>query len=171
MTPAPRWLVWTSDRDIDGEPAYLVFAPRDLAQVRARRRRTIAAGVLIALVVAAAGTILLGLAAGLTAGLVLSAGAAVLTTDSTYGRATVRTTWTPLLADLDLARRRAPHLLPELHPLVWDVLTVRRPRLAGAPPVHTTFEHQMALRVVRRRLHDEVADQGVGPVDGLMNAA
>ncbi len=171
MTSAPRWLVWTHDRDIDGAPAYLVFAPRDTALVRARRRRTIVGGVLAALAVAAAGTVLLGVAVGLTAGTVLAAGAAVLTTDSTYGRATVRTVWTPLLADLDLARRRAPHLLAELHPLVWESLNAQGARPGAHRPARATFEHQMALRAARRRLHEEVASQGAGPVDDLMQAA
>ncbi|WP_251151376.1 hypothetical protein [Cellulosimicrobium sp. Marseille-Q4280] len=163
--PAPRWLVWTHDRDIDGQPAYLVFAPAHLADVRSRRRRTIAAGVGLAIFAAAVTAVLLGLAVGLTVGVVLAAAAAVLTTDSTYGRATVRITWTPLLDDLDLARRRAPHLLPELHTLAWDTLTGRRPNVAA------TVEHQGALSAVRSRLRNEVARQGESVVDGLMRAA
>jgi hypothetical protein len=171
MTPAPRWLVWTHDRDIDGAPAYLVFAPAEPHAVRIRRRRTIAAGAGLATVAAGVTSVLLGLAAGMTVGLVLAAGAVVLTPDSTYGRQTVRTTWTPLLADLDLARRRAPHLLAELHPLAWDALADQHPVAAGRTQVGATFERQMALRGARLRLHAEVQEQGDGVVDDLMRAA
>lgn len=171
MTPAPRWLVWTHDREIAGAPAYLVFAPAEPHAVRMRRRRTIATGAGLAIAAAGVAAVVLGLAVGLTVGVVLAAGAAVLTTDSTYGRGVVRTTWTPLLADLDLARRRAPHLLAELHPLAWDVLTGRLPVAGGATPVGATFEHQMALRGARLRLHAEVERQGEGVVDDLMRAA
>ncbi|MFC8921706.1 hypothetical protein [Cellulosimicrobium sp. NPDC057127] len=97
--------------------------------------------------------LVVGLAAGLTAGLIAAAVTVVVATDSTYGRETVRITWNPVLADLELARRRAPHLL------AWDVL---------ARSCHASV---IDLRASRKRLHREVARQGPGAVDALMRAA
>ena len=159
MTRAPRWLVWTRDREIDGKPAYLLFSPATLGDVRSRRTRAIGTGVGVALALAVVVTLVACLAAGLTAGLIAAAITVVVATDSTYGRETVRITWNPVLADLDLARRRAPHLLAELHPLAWDVLA------------HSRHTSAIDLRAARKRLHREVARQGPGVVDALMRAA
>ncbi|MBB5474547.1 hypothetical protein HNR08_003283 [Cellulomonas hominis] len=113
---------------------------------------------------AAAGFVL-GPAVGAALWAFLAAAAAVLTIDSTYGRATIRTSWTPLLADLELARRRAPHLLPDLHERAWGTL---------APGTVSSYRDSVAraaeLKALRARLAAEVTAQGVSELDAFMRS-